>query len=42
MNFPEHANDYGFDPPELPRAETWLLRVGWQKHGLLDIRSVPG
>jgi REP element-mobilizing transposase RayT len=41
-NFPPNANSYGFDPPELPDAETWLLRIGWQKHGLLDIHSVPG
>jgi REP-associated tyrosine transposase len=41
-NFPANAKMYGFDPPELPKAKTWLLRVGWQKHGLLDVRRVPG
>jgi REP-associated tyrosine transposase len=23
-------------------ARTWLLRVGWQRHGLLDPAEVPG
>jgi REP element-mobilizing transposase RayT len=41
-NFPQHANAYGYTPPVLPRPNSWLLRVGWRKHGLLDIRRVPG
>ncbi len=24
------------------RARTWLLRIGWRRHGLLDPRDVPG
>ncbi|HEY4059334.1 MAG TPA: transposase [Kofleriaceae bacterium] len=33
-------------PPELAhlvvqQAQTWLLRVGWRRHGLLDWRHVP-
>jgi REP element-mobilizing transposase RayT len=27
---------------EVARARTWLLRVGWRRHGLLDPREVPG
>jgi putative transposase len=28
----------------LPSAEprTWLLRVGWRRHGLISVREVPG
>lgn len=31
-------------PRELPvaRARTWLLRVGWRRHGLIDPAEVPG
>jgi REP element-mobilizing transposase RayT len=25
----------------LTRARTWLLRAGWRRHGLLDIRELP-
>jgi REP element-mobilizing transposase RayT len=28
-------------PPSLPKATHWLLREGWQKHGLLDPARVP-
>jgi len=41
LNFPERATDYGVERPRLPAASTWLLRVGWRKHGLLDIERVP-
>jgi putative transposase len=41
-NFPAHPNPYGFTPPDLPRPKSWLLRKGWRRHGLLDIRRVPG
>ena len=32
------------DLAPLPVSEpsTWLLRVGWKKHGLIDVREVPG
>jgi len=32
----------GYEP--LPSADptTWLLRVGWRKHGEIDVREVPG
>jgi REP element-mobilizing transposase RayT len=29
-------------PAPVARATTWLLRVGWQRHGLLDPSEVPG
>jgi hypothetical protein len=29
------------DPP-VARARTWLLRLGWRRHGLLDPADVPG
>jgi hypothetical protein len=28
--------------PPVARARTWLLAVGWRRHGLLDPRDVPG
>ncbi len=32
------------DPPRPPvaRARTWLLTIGWRRHGLLDPADVPG
>lgn len=32
---------HGDDPPVAP-AVTWLLRVGWRRHGLLSPDEVPG
>lgn len=32
----------GTDPPWLSPPTTWLLRVGWRRHGLLDLDAVPG
>jgi len=29
-------------PAPVAQATTWLLRVGWQRHGLLDPSEVPG
>lgn len=29
-------------PSPVARARTWLLSVGWRKHGLLDPADVPG
>jgi hypothetical protein len=29
-------------PAPVARATTWLLRVGWRCHGLLDPSEVPG
>ena len=28
--------------PEVSRPRTWLLRVGWRRHGLLDPGEAPG
>jgi putative transposase len=28
--------------PEVARPRTWLLRVGWRRHGLVDPAEVPG
>jgi REP element-mobilizing transposase RayT len=30
------------DRPEVAPARTWLLAVGWQRHGLVDPAEVPG
>jgi REP-associated tyrosine transposase len=30
------------DRPAVARARTWLLRIGWRRHGLIDPRAVPG
>jgi hypothetical protein len=30
------------DQPAVARARTWLLTVGWRRHGLLDPADVPG
>jgi hypothetical protein len=29
-------------PPPVTRARTWLLAIGWRRHGLLDPADVPG
>jgi REP element-mobilizing transposase RayT len=29
-------------PPPLTAARTWLLRVGWRRHGLIRFGEVPG
>jgi REP element-mobilizing transposase RayT len=28
--------------PEVARPRTWMLRVGWRRHGLVDPAEVPG
>jgi REP element-mobilizing transposase RayT len=28
--------------PEVARPRTWLLRLGWRRHGLIDPSEVPG
>jgi REP element-mobilizing transposase RayT len=30
------------EPPPVAGARTWLLRVGWRRHGAIDPREVPG
>lgn len=32
----------GREKPAVARARTWLLTVGWRRHGLLDPAEVPG
>jgi REP element-mobilizing transposase RayT len=32
----------GSAPREVAPAHTWLLRVGWRRHGLVDPSEVPG
>jgi REP element-mobilizing transposase RayT len=31
-----------FIPLPVSEPSTWLLRVGWRRHGLIDVREVPG
>ncbi len=35
-------NDASDDERPVARAQTWLLAVGWRRHGLLDPADVPG
>ena len=30
------------EPPEVAAAHSWLLRVGWRRHGRIDPAEVPG
>ena len=30
------------DEPAVATPRTWLLRVGWQRHGLIDPSEIPG
>lgn len=30
------------DPPAVAAPRTWLLRIGWRRHGLVDPAEVPG
>jgi putative transposase len=32
---------HGADPPPVSRAQTWLGRVGWRRHGLIDPSDRP-
>jgi REP element-mobilizing transposase RayT len=38
----ERARDVHRVLPPVARARTWLLAVGWRRHGLLDPADVPG
>ena len=34
---------FGASPlPEVAEPRTWLLRVGWRRHGLVDPAELPG
>jgi REP element-mobilizing transposase RayT len=37
---PPRAPDPG--PAAVATPRTWLLRIGWRRHGLIDIAEVPG
>jgi REP element-mobilizing transposase RayT len=39
---PDHVRAASHGRPSVARARTWLLRVGWRRHGLLDPADVPG
>lgn len=42
-SFPSAEPSAAADQPRpVARARTWLLTVGWRKHGLLDPADVPG
>jgi REP element-mobilizing transposase RayT len=30
------------EPPPVSRPHTWLLRLGWRRHGLIDPAEIPG
>jgi hypothetical protein len=30
------------EPPPVAAPRTWLLRVGWRRHGLIEPAEVPG
>jgi REP-associated tyrosine transposase len=30
------------EPPAVAAPRSWLLRLGWRRHGLIDLREVPG
>lgn len=36
------ATDQFLERPPVARARTWLLSVGWHRHGLIDPAEVPG
>jgi len=37
-----HRSQAGLRSPPVARARSWLLRVGWRRHGLIDPLEVPG
>jgi hypothetical protein len=37
-----HAIPPPAGPPPVAAARTWLLVVGWRRHGLVDLAEVPG
>src|SRR6185369_8830010 len=37
---PVHGPNVGAPPVSRPR--TWLLAIGWRRHGLIDLEEVPG
>jgi hypothetical protein len=39
---PRFAVPVGYEPLPAAAPETWLLRVGWRRHGLVSVHEVPG
>ena len=39
---PKFAVPNGYEPLPSAEATTWLLRLGWQRHGLISAYDVPG
>lgn len=37
-----HGTTRGRGPRGVARPVTWLVRVGWRRHGPIDLREVPG
>jgi hypothetical protein len=37
-----HEPEHSHDPPAVSSARTWLLSLGWRRHGLIDPSEVPG
>jgi hypothetical protein len=37
-----YAVPAGYEPLPAAEPETWLLRVGWRRHGLISAYAVPG
>jgi hypothetical protein len=37
-----HQHPPPLEHPPVARAKTWLLNVGWRRHGLLDPAEAPG
>jgi REP element-mobilizing transposase RayT len=37
-----HAEVDSRDPPSVAAPHTWLLAVGWRRHGLIDPSEIPG
>lgn len=39
---PTFATPPGYEPLPIARPQSWLLSIGWQKHGPIDVRERPG
>ena len=39
---PPHTQTVESKAPAVATARTWLLRVGWRRHGLIAVDEVPG
>jgi REP element-mobilizing transposase RayT len=41
-NAPRFEAPADYTPLPVSQPSTWLLRVGWRKHGLIDVHETPG